>query len=118
VDMLAVAFGNAHGLYKGEPQLDLDLVREIRRRVDVPLVMHGGTGLTDDQYREVIAAGISKINIATVIVNTATERMIKAANEEKASMFSISEAVKQAFREWSLHFYEVFGTMGKAKMEK
>jgi fructose-bisphosphate aldolase class II len=80
--------------------------------------MHGGTGLTDDQYQEVIAAGISKINIATVIVNSATERMIKAANEEKASMFSISEAVKQAFREWSLHFYEVFGTTGKAEMEK
>ena len=118
VDMLAVAFGNAHGLYKGEPQLDLDLVREIRRRVDVPLVMHGGTGLTDDQYREVIAAGISKINIATVIVNTATERMIKVANEEKASMFSISEAVKEAFLEWCLHFYEVFGTKGKAEPEK
>jgi len=46
VDFLAIAYGNAHGLYKGEPCLDLDLVAEIRQRLDVPLVMHGGTGLS------------------------------------------------------------------------
>ncbi len=70
--ILAIAFGNAHGLYKGEPRLDLDLVAEIHRRVNVPLVMHGGTGLSDEQFRGAIAAGISKINFATNIINAAS----------------------------------------------
>ena len=88
VDFLAIAFGNAHGLYKGEPHLDLDLVAEIRRRVDLPLVMHGGTGLSDEQFRGAIAAGISKINFATSIVNASAENMRQAAARPEAT-FSI-----------------------------
>jgi len=91
VDYLAIAFGNAHGLYKGEPKLDLELVREVRRRVSIPLVMHGGTGLSDDQFRGAIAAGISKINFATSIMNTAVENMKKAAADPKATLFSIPD---------------------------
>ena len=75
VDFLAIAFGTAHGFYNGEPHLDLDLLSEIRRRVDVPLVMHGGTGLSDEQFRAAIAAGINKINFATSIMNSAADNM-------------------------------------------
>jgi fructose-bisphosphate aldolase, class II len=114
VDYLAIAFGNAHGLYKGEPKLDLELVREIRRRVSTPLVMHGGTGLSDDQFRSAIAAGISKINFATSIINTSVENMKKAAADPKASLFSIPEGISAAYREWCSRLYDVFGTSGKA----
>ena len=114
VDYLAIAFGNAHGLYKGEPKLDLDLVREVRRRVSIPLVMHGGTGLSDDQFRGAIAAGISKINFATSIINTSVENMKKAAADPKATLFSIPDGIRTSYREWCSRLYDVFGTSGKA----
>jgi ketose-bisphosphate aldolase len=109
VDFLAIAFGNAHGLYKGEPRLDLELVAEIRRRVDVPLVMHGGTGLSDEQFRLAIAAGISKINFATSIMNTAADNMRLAAARPEASMFDIYEGIRTAYSQWCGRLYEIFG---------
>jgi fructose-bisphosphate aldolase class II len=110
VDFLAIAFGNAHGLYKGEPRLDLDLVAEIRRRVDVPLVMHGGTGLSDEQFHGAIAAGISKINFATNIMNSAADNMRMIAARPGASMFDIYEGIRTAYSQWCSHLYEIFGT--------
>jgi fructose-bisphosphate aldolase class II len=63
VDALAVAIGNAHGYYKKTPRLDLDRLTAIGSRVDVPLVLHGGSGITTDDIRAAIARGITKINI-------------------------------------------------------
>jgi fructose-bisphosphate aldolase, class II len=114
VDFLAIAFGNAHGLYKGTPRLDLRLVSEIRRRVSVPLVMHGGTGLTEEQFRGAISAGISKINFSTSILNTAAENMRLASADPQASMFSITEGIRTAYRQWCGQLYDVFGTSGRA----
>lgn len=65
VDALAVSIGSAHGFYKKEPVLDIARCREIGRRVAVPLVLHGGTGIPEDQVRQAIACGVAKINIAT-----------------------------------------------------
>jgi ketose-bisphosphate aldolase len=114
VDFLAIAFGNAHGLYKGEPHLDLDLVAEINRRSSVPLVMHGGTGISDDQFQAAIAAGICKVNFATAIVNTGLENMQKAAAADKANLFSVIGGIRTSYQQWCSHLYDVFGTSGKA----
>lgn len=65
MDYLATAFGTAHGLYKEAPRLDLDRLAEIGRRIPAPLVMHGGSGVPDDQVRASIERGIAKINVAT-----------------------------------------------------
>jgi fructose-bisphosphate aldolase class II len=62
VDALAVSFGNLHGKYRGEPVLDLERLRKIASSVDVPLVMHGGSGLTERDYKNVVANGISDIH--------------------------------------------------------
>ena len=110
VDFLAIAFGNAHGLYKGKPHLDLELVAEIRRKVNVPLVMHGGTGLSDQQFRAAIAAGINKINFATSIMNAAAENMRQAAANRDASMFDIHDGIRTAYAHWCGQLYETFGT--------
>ena len=64
-DTLAVAIGTAHGVYKSKPQLDFDRLAVMRRKVPVPLVLHGGTGVPDDDIRHCIALGISKINVYT-----------------------------------------------------
>ncbi|HET91226.1 MAG TPA: class II fructose-1,6-bisphosphate aldolase [Chloroflexi bacterium] len=66
-DFLAVSIGNAHGFYKGEPNLDFDRLQAIRDRVDVPLVLHGASGIPDHQIRTAIELGICKINIDTEI---------------------------------------------------
>ena len=76
VDSIAVAFGTVYGLYKGEPILDLERLRAIHALVDVPLVMHGGSGLSETQFKDSIAAGISKINLFTELSMTAATRAI------------------------------------------
>ncbi|MEH6939314.1 tagatose-bisphosphate aldolase subunit GatY [Bacillus sp. JJ664] len=65
IDSLAVAIGTAHGLYKGEPKLDIDRLAAIQREVDIPLVLHGASGLPDDLVQKTIERGICKVNIAT-----------------------------------------------------
>ncbi|WP_303867794.1 class II fructose-bisphosphate aldolase [Acetobacterium wieringae] len=65
VDALAIAFGTAHGLYEAEPCLDFKRIAAIHQWVDVPLVMHGGSGVSDSDFRKAIAAGITKINYFT-----------------------------------------------------
>ena len=67
VDCIAVAIGNAHGLYKDEPNLDFDRLRKIRELVNVPIVMHGGTGLPEAQIKKSITMGIAKINFSTAL---------------------------------------------------
>ncbi len=62
VDALAIAFGTAHGIYKEKPVLNVDIVRKVTEKTDVPIVMHGGSGISHEDYRNVIKAGIGKIN--------------------------------------------------------
>jgi fructose-bisphosphate aldolase class II len=114
VDFLAIAFGNAHGLYKGTPSLDYDLVAEVRRRVDVPLVMHGGTGISDEQFRKAITAGICKINFATSILHTAVENMRRTAANPAAVMDDFGTGIRSAYYHWSTHLFDVYGTSSHA----
>lgn len=65
VSSLAVAIGTAHGFYKGTPKLDIQRLKEIKKVVSVPLVLHGASGIPDNLVREAISAGISKVNFAT-----------------------------------------------------
>ena len=65
VDALAVAIGNAHGNYPVLPELRFDVLEEIHKKVNTPLVLHGGTGISDEQFQRAISLGVRKINIAT-----------------------------------------------------
>lgn len=65
VDALAIAIGTAHGAYRSAPKLSFERLREIRSAVDVPLVLHGGSGLTDDDFKNAVKDGIAKVNIFT-----------------------------------------------------
>jgi len=73
IDALAISFGNVHGLYVGEPRIDLDLVRKIYTLVDIPLVMHGASGLADAEYQKIVKSGISKINYYSVMGRRAAD---------------------------------------------
>ena len=65
VDALAVSIGTAHGAYKSKPKLDFNRLSDIHNAIPVPLVLHGGSGLSDDDFKNAIANGISKVNIFT-----------------------------------------------------
>lgn len=71
IDVLAVAFGNAHGVYQDVPKLDLERVRQIHTRIELPLVMHGASGLAEAEYRMIIDSGISKICYYTAMARGA-----------------------------------------------
>ena len=65
VDALACAFGTAHGIYLKQPKLDFERLQKINELIDVPIVMHGGSGVSDEDYRKVIDLGVRKINYYT-----------------------------------------------------
>ncbi|HUV08920.1 MAG TPA: class II fructose-bisphosphate aldolase [Spirochaetia bacterium] len=68
VDLLAVAIGNVHGFYRGEPHLEFDLLERIRSKVPAPLVLHGGTGLSEGDIRRGVSLGIVKVNVASELI--------------------------------------------------
>ena len=81
INALAVAIGTAHGFYKAPPFLQIELLKEIRKVVDIPLVLHGSSGVPDDQIREAIKNGICKINLATEVKNTFMNTLKSSINK-------------------------------------
>ena len=84
VDALAIAIGTAHGAYKTKPKLDIDRLTEIRKVLETPLVLHGGSGLSDDDFRNTIRCGIAKVNIFTDLCNAGNRAMKQGIDEGKA----------------------------------
>lgn len=95
VDSLAVSIGTVHGLYKTEPRLDYERLKMISQIVDVPLVLHGASGLDDSQLRRCIELGISKINIATDLRIAWTDAL-KRFLGDNPSVFDPKKAAKEA----------------------
>jgi fructose-bisphosphate aldolase class II len=114
VDILAIAIGSAHGQYKGEPKLDYELLAEIHKRVEVPLVMHGGSGLSDEQFQTAIKFGISKVNIFTDLAMSATAAVKAVAATEQGNIMAMSNAFRQAFQTRCEHYLDIFGATNKA----
>ena len=115
VDFLAVAIGTAHGNYKGEPKLDLELLAEIRKRTEIPLVLHGGSGLSDEQFKAAIKAGISKINVFTDLGENACAEA-KQVLEGDPSFLNLNESVRETFRARCGYYIELFGAkLGHSK---
>ncbi len=96
IDSLAVAIGTAHGLYKGEPKLDLQRLINIRKQVNIPLVLHGASGLSDSLVQETIRLGICKVNIATelkIAFGTALRHYLHSHPEENDPRKYFSDAI-------------------------
>ena len=111
VDLLAVAIGTAHGFYKGVPQLDFDRLAKIHQAIDIPLVLHGGTGVPDADFRRGIELGIRKINVGTELKNayTATMRQITAEKPLEVDPRKILIPARQAVKEAVMKKITVFG---------
>lgn len=111
VDALAVAIGTAHGNYTVQPKLRIDRLKEIFDAVQTPLVLHGGTGLTADDFRNCIANGIKKINIATASYDNSAKKIreVCAANPQ-AKFFDFSDAIVRGTRENVAKHMKIFNS--------
>ena len=103
IDALACAFGTAHGFYKDAPKLDFERLSEINSKINVPIVMHGGSGVSEEDYKEVIKRGVRKVNYYTYMAKAGGEaisnknyaQLHDALNDAKAAM---KENVKTAIK--------------------
>ena len=107
VDALAIAFGTAHGFYTAQPALDFDVVKNVKAATNLPLVMHGGSGVSEEGFKKAIAGGIRKINYYSYMSKAgyeAAKAEIEAGNSkylhdvEFAAMKAMKEDVKRAIR--------------------
>jgi len=114
VDALAIAVGNAHGAYKLPPKLDFERIRTIAKTVDVPLVLHGGSGLTDNDFRQAIHDGISKVNIFTDINVAAVEAEFKKFSDMNKGIIDLIPAAVEAVKLATMNKLELFGSVNKA----
>lgn len=116
IDSLAVAIGTAHGVYKGEPKLDIDRLREIKAVVSIPLVLHGTTGVPDATVKECIEAGICKVNYATGLRIAFSEGVKEKlqADPEVIDPKKYNTLGMQKVKEYVMQKIEVCGSNGKA----
>lgn len=117
IDTLAVAIGNAHGKYKGEPKLDFDRLAAIREQTGVPLVLHGGSGISDADFRRAISLGIHKINFYTGMSQAAldaVELSLASRNTRYDEFAELLMAVENAICETVMQQMKIFGSVGQA----
>lgn len=101
VDVLAIAFGTTHGIYKTKPVLDLDRILQIKKKIDVPFVMHGGSGLSKEEFQTAIKNGIRKINYYTYMTLAgarAVKDMINKKTDESVFFHDISLIATQEMK--------------------
>ncbi len=115
VDALAIAVGNAHGAYKLPPKLDFERIRTIAKTVDVPLVLHGGSGLTDDDFRQAIKEGISKVNIFTDINVAAVKAEFSRFTDMNKGIIDLIPAAVEAIKQETMKKMELFSSVGKGR---
>ena len=114
VDALAIAVGNAHGAYKLPPKLDFERIRTIASTVDVPLVLHDGSGLSDNDFKRAIKEGISKVNIFTDINVAAVEAEFKKFQSMDKGIIDLIPAAVEAVKQASMEKMKLFSSDGKA----
>ena len=117
ITSLAAAIGTAHGFYVGTPVLDKERLSEIRKVVEVPLVLHGASGLTDEDVRECVERGICKVNFATELraAYTKAVRETLASDEKIYDPKAFGKAAIQAVKEQVMYRMKVCGCDGKAE---
>lgn len=111
VDALAVAIGTVHGVYKGVPKLDIPRLETIKRLVGIPLVLHGGSGVSDEEFAKAIQAGINKVNLFTEISMAAVKQSVEFANQNnnKLHFAALLGAGKKAVYDIASGYLERFG---------
>jgi len=114
VDAIALSIGNAHGLYKKEPKLNFDILLDTKKLVPVPLVLHGGSGISANDFQRCIELGVRKVNIATANFMAVEEEARNYSSEAKRDYFNLnSRMVDRMYKNVTKHI-NIFKSNGKA----
>ena len=109
VDALAIAFGTQHGFYKEKPELKIDVIKNVKKLVNIPLVMHGGSGLSEEQFKKCIDAGIRKINYYSYMSKAGYDAAKKVIESNKTNyMHDVEYASYKAMKEDLLKTIKIF----------
>ena len=112
IDALAIAFGTAHGIYKSKPILNMDIITKVRERTSLPLVMHGGSGISVADYKEVIRRGINKINYYSYMAYAGYESAKNKVEQTEADFFhNLALEAQNAMQENALKTLKIFSNM-------
>lgn len=115
VDSLAVSIGTVHGLMRGTPKLDITRLAKINEAVGIPLVIHGGTGLSDDQFRKLIANGVAKINYYTALASAASDSIrTQLRTSPDGSHAQLTRGVRHAISTETERVIRLWGSGGRA----
>ncbi len=108
VDCLAVSIGTVHGLYKGTPEIRIDILKEINEKCQIPLVLHGGSGTPEDVLKASIANGISKINVNTEISKQVIDDTLKSLSEKKVHYSVLSLTQRDSVKDVVKKYMEIY----------
>lgn len=114
--VFAPAIGTAHGFYAGEPKIAYDLLERITQAIDIPIALHGGTGLTEEQFHRCIGAGCAKVNISTMHKHRFIEGFIgwRAERPKEAEPIPFIQAQYEAMKGDVRDMIRIFGSEGRA----
>ncbi len=120
LDCFAPAVGTAHGVYRGEPKIDFDRIEEISKRTNLPLALHGGTGLSDEIFIRCISLGCAKVNISTQIKYAYIDSFVNYYNAYKTEYNPLKEITAQfdTIKTAVIEKIKLFGSAGQAWREK
>lgn len=115
IDCLAIAIGTAHGAYKGKPYLDYERLKDIKQHVNIPLVLHGGSGTGDEALKKAVENGINKVNLFTDL-STAGYNSIKEyiSKDNDISLFKAIQAAYDGYKIELKHYIKLFNSNNKA----
>ena len=116
IDFLAVSIGTVHGRMKGEPKLDFERLAEINQALQIPIVIHGGTGLSEEQFHQLIKNGVTKINYYTALADAAGHCIgNNAAATGPAGYTTLVKGISDAIQQEAQRCIELWGSTGKAQ---
>lgn len=115
VDFLAVSIGTVHGRMQGAPQLDIERLQQINGELDIPLVIHGGTGLSDEQFQQLIANGVAKINYYTALSDAAASQIQKNTKTKNGSYTALMSGLRTAIADETIRCMELWGSAGRSE---
>lgn len=116
VDALAVAIGTTHGVYKGNPHLEFDLLEELSSKLTIPLVLHGGSGTGDDNLSKASKMGITKLNLSNDLKKGAIKELLSLEDKLMGmGAYQMYSRLAKGYKDVAMHYMDVTGSTGKAK---
>lgn len=120
-DCLAVAIGTAHGSYPKDriPNLDFERLRELRETINIPLVLHGGSGAGEENITRAVTCGINKINVCTDLMNHAKSSLLKILEEEPGIQYmELNERIEESMKDFIKAYMRLIGSSNRYTFER